>query len=221
MTDDHFGELRSLLQQPPCDQTWAQVLAWAQTHPRELKREDVALYLGDMLKAWPTTVERFVTTPLLDLLLRRPEVSHPWLASTSGLVFIFGELNVYDPASEKRLKKLSAWINAIYIHEVRLGYEDAEFVFPEMAAAHLSRGQHWRGLRRLSICADWLDDDGVESLGKLNFPKLEALELKGAVYISPDGVDAFRKGKKLPKHILNMELNPKRTIWDSEMECWE
>lgn len=221
MTDDHFGELRSLLQQPPCDQTWEQVLAWAQTHPKELEREDVALYLGDMLKAWPATVERFVTTPLLDWLLERPKVGHPWLASTSGLVFVSRELDEYGAVSGPRLEKLLSWINAPHIHELRLGYEGADYDAPEDPLYALSQDKKWQGLKRLSLYADYISDETLQTLGSLNFPSLEALVLEGFNSYSPDGVDAFRKGKKLPKHILNMELSPERNYWDSEMDCWE
>lgn len=221
MTDDHFGALRSLLQQPPSAQTWAQVSAWAQAQPELLEREDISTYLGDMLKAWPEAIERFVTVPLLDELLQRPNIEHPWLVATSGLVFTWDDLSEVKPESTRRLKMLRLWINAAYIHEVRLGYEGAECDSPQDIAATLSAGQHWRGLKRLSIYADWLDDDGMARLGMLNFPSLEVLELKGSLYFSPDGVEAFRQGEKLPKHILEMKLHPARSFWDDEMQCWE
>lgn len=221
MTNDHFGELRSLLQQPPCDQTWEQVLAWAQRHPKELEREDVALYLGDMLKAWPATVERFVTTPLLDLLLKRPKVAHPWLASTSGLAFTSDELNEHGAVSGPRLKKLRPWSNAPLIHELRFGGDGADYDYPEYVIAALNKNKNWQGLKRLSVYADYISDETLQILGSLNLPSLEALVLEGFNSYSPDGVDAFRKGKKLPKHILNMELSPERNYWDSEMDCWE
>ena len=221
MTDDKFGELRSLLQQAPSKKSWSKVLAWCEANATMLEREDVATYLDDMLKAWPAKIERFISVPLLDLLLKQPDAAHPWLAQTSGLAISKNDLN--DDAGQARLESLSTWGCAPYIEELRLGKkDDGDYGYVIIdAACAFSDSAQWRGLKRLHV-QTWLDDESMLNLGGLNFPSLEVLSLEGSsMQFSPDGVDEFRKGTHLPPAILEMKLHPERIYWDSEMDCWE
>ena len=222
MTDDKFGELRSLLQQAPSKKSWSKVLAWCEANATMLEREDVATYLDDMLKAWPKRLERLISPQLLKSLLFKPAHVHPWMSHVSGIIldddFGFG----FGAENEARKAALISWVHAPQVRVLCLGADDTrcEGGVAEFAAV-LSQHKPWQGVRVVKIYSKWLDDETMLNLGQLNLPNLDVLHLGGFLQFSPAGVDEFCRGEHLPKHISKTLPYPPRDRWDDAFQCWE
>lgn len=216
----HFGELRSLLQKNASSALWDELMAWATAHITVLHREDVETYTKDIVSRWPSTVDRMLSTDMLNAYLFGEEPPQ-WLVELCDGVIVDQSYMGWSGREKERMQVLCQWKYAKHLDFISLGHAEMECDNIDDALFALGDAKPWRHLKRLHLYGDYMGDEVLEALSRAHFKTLDELKIEGFANFSVPGHEEFRDAKHLPHKIKTMDIYIARTYWDEYFQCWE
>ena len=188
--DTLFGEVRSLLQQTPSAEVWAELVKQLDKFTIDAQfTEEIFPYLLEYLGRWPEDVRRMAPAKWVKPLLKKAAKPAPLVPLCNGADLSSSRIG---PATAAYLADCAALGHLLYLDLSNNGLKSD-------GAKHLARSKHLRNLRVLLLTNCKVGNSGAVALAEsVNVQHLVELDISGSDMID-DGCDALQNSRFLPE----------------------
>lgn len=213
--DTLFGEVRSLLQQTPSAEVWAELVKQLDKFTIDAQfRETIFPYLEEYLGRWPEDVRRMAPAKWVKPLLKKAPGAAPLVPLCNGADLSSSRIG---PATTAYLAGSEALGHLLYLDLSNNGLKSD-------GARHLASSKHLTNLRVLLLTNCKVGNSGAVALAQsTNVRNLVELDISGSDMID-EGCSALQNSPHLPEHLrakafdwYSYEREEREYYWDG----WE